>query len=122
MFRAAINTMNPDRAVAADGWTVAELNDLPDILLQWAAVLFVHHEGASMEWPQCFTIGIVAAPRKAEEEGEEAEDPAQLFPPNAMDARPVTNLATLYGAWTMARFSERGGSGEKNCCTKQCRG
>lgn len=53
------------RAVACDGWRIAELKLLARPFFDWPALLFIAHE-AGAPWPPGFTFGIVTSLAKCE--------------------------------------------------------
>lgn len=104
-LRKALQRMKSTRAVAADGFRVRELRDLPDVILKIAAYNCMLHENG-MPLTACFCRPMVMCIGK-ESEDPSREDAECLFAPFADETRPLANLAVILNAWDMARFEQR---------------
>jgi len=101
----AVHRTNVNRAVACDGWRVAELRLLPEELFDWPATLLAEHERGA-PWPKCLAVGMVTCLAKVDKNEENTESLQQVAP-YAEETRPITNLALWVSLWEKVRYEQR---------------
>ena len=93
-FREKFHKMKVKRAVAADGWRIRELRDLPDSLLDIGVRLVSLVEEDGGRWPKVITLGITTCIRKGDPADEEAKaDPNEVIAAGGEETRPITNMS-----------------------------
>ena len=76
-------------ALGLDGWSLADLRSLPDVLLGWLADLLWEVERLG-RWPTCLAEGYSAL----------------LLPPGPLNTRPLTVLSMVYRLWAGVRLAD----------------
>ena len=105
MIKAHIARVKKTRAVAADGWRMAEIKDLPLNLLSMVANLLGDLE-STQKWPTSNTFAIVSCIPKAELSADQESSP-QAIALRAFDMRPICNISpwsTIYSGLLGLRF------------------
>jgi hypothetical protein len=105
-FANKFRSMKSKRAVAADGWRIKELRDLPDSLIRIGAQLVSEVEQEGGRWPEVNTIGIITCILKGEslEEKEMHDDPEDIVAADGDATRPITNTSPWLSAYESIRY------------------
>ena len=99
--------MKKKRAVAADGWRVEELRDLPISMLDMGAKLVVEAEKERGRWPGIMTLGITSCIRKgAEADDISKTDPTEVVAAEGEETRPITNMSPWISAYENIRYTD----------------
>lgn len=91
-LRRTLTKMRSLSAAGCDGWRVDELKRLPEVLLDWLAVVFNVVEETG-EWPSALTVGITSLISKGE-----GNSPLKL--------RPIGVMSVVYRLWAATRVRE----------------
>ena len=95
-LRATLNAMNKDRAVAADGWSIRELQQMPDEILQMIVDLLNEIEEGNREWPNAMVTGITTCMPKGEEDDEDGNvHEYEVAAAETSQTRPITNMSGI---------------------------
>ena len=104
-MREYLRSANMNRAVAACGWRIKEIADLPDALLQVFCDLLCDVEDKS-EWPGIILEVLTSMiPKEADPELGEIS-PEELAVPEATEMRPINNCSPWYSIWSGVRYQQ----------------
>eukprot|EP00973_Karenia_brevis_P094569 12423159-Karenia_brevis.AAC.1 len=95
--------MKKERAVAACGWRVTELQALHVIFIAMAAQLFEDIEKGG-EWPDIFKEVLTTSLKKEEDPKTEEVSAQTYLLPTVDKTRPINNLSPWVTAWQAARW------------------
>ena len=105
MFKERFMKMKAKRAVAADGWRIRELRDLPEDLLEIGAQLVQEVEEGG-RWPRVNTIGIVTTLKKGSGQGEAGTKDDEVVAADGSETRPITNTSPWVAAYETIRYDD----------------
>lgn len=98
-----IQRLNIDRSVAACGWRMAEIKELPDAILEVFRDLMEDVENNS-DWPGIMLEVLTAMIPKEADPNLEEISPDGLAVPEATEMRPINNASPWYSIWSGTRF------------------
>ena len=102
-FKAAIKSMNNERAIASCGWRVPEIKRIHDEILKLYIELFKDIE-EGREWPTFMKRVYTSMIEKQEDQ--DLEDVENFKVPEPGGMRPINNLSPWYSVWSKARFKD----------------
>ena len=94
ILRATLGRMSNSASLGAGGWSVGELKQLPDQLLEMICQL-CHLIEQTGRWPEALSLGLITPIVKDE-----------LRPLTAGNTRPITVMPLLYRLWASARVRQ----------------
>ena len=99
--------MKSTRAVAADGWRVNEIRDLPDSLLDLGIELVAEIEEEEGKWSRPMLLGMTTCVKKGAISDEELKvDPSEIVAEKGEETRPITNMGPWISAYESVRYDD----------------
>ena len=93
------------RAIAFDGWRVAEAQSMPVSYCTAVAKIFTAVENGQ-KWPESLTQGIISTIPNTSEDNADDRPSGSLIAANGLDTRPITNLSFWLTAYSSIRFRQ----------------
>ena len=125
-FESSLAADKKHRAIAADGWRIRKMQDLPNNLLAVASDLFNGLE-KGQDWADLNCFAIISRVPKDEKPLQVSDHELKLDLPTAFDTRPISNLSPRTTCYSGIRYrhmepwreqwlpSSRNGSGHETC-------
>ena len=104
-IRHQIQKIANHRAVAADGWRVHEMKQLPLGILQLVAERY-HGIEQGQAWPQINCLGCISCLPKTELDVTNPKLESGILAPDAFDTRPISNISPWTTIYSGLRFKQ----------------